>query len=90
MCWQERNITFENGIYFGYPLCCINEFIDDLSKGESPHRRNKLAGIKTDGAFHPCRKHTQDILDGKIKIEDLIDSRVCPYPFPYRHSHSIR
>jgi hypothetical protein len=87
--FNQTNVTFDLGLYFGYPMCCIKEFINDIRNGRAPSLRTKLAGLNCEGAFHPCTKHTNDILKGYVKIENLIDSRVCPYPFPYRHSISI-
>jgi hypothetical protein len=82
---ETRHLIFENGIFFGYPLCCIKEFIKDIEDGsEAPSKRvRNIKGI--DGTFCPCRKHTQEIEEGKITQEDLIDGRVCTYPFPMRH-----
>jgi hypothetical protein len=89
MPFETRHLIFENGIYFGYPLCCIKEFIKDIEEGGEPPVK-RVKNIKNiDGSFCPCRKHTQEIYEGKIKQEDLIDGRVCPHPFPIRNKNDI-
>lgn len=65
------------GIWFGYPVCCVDEFCGSFLKGE----RMTARSIDNSG-FIPCTHHSDQVKEGKIKIEDLIKDRLCPTPFP--------
>lgn len=62
------------GLWFGYPKCCITQFIGDDIPG-----RNRDVSY---GGFIPCDGCAQRIRDKEITIEDLIQNRVEPKPFP--------
>lgn len=67
------------GKHFGYPDCCINQFIETTGALGSSQERV----VAADGTgFLPCDKHAKQILDGKIKLEDLIKHRQAKSPFP--------
>jgi hypothetical protein len=83
---SQIQVIFETGIYFGYPECCINNFIDDRKKGIDTKSRN-FAGNYT--GFVPCKNHLDMIRNGKLKIEDLIQSRICKKPFPDHNDHNL-
>lgn len=74
------------GEYLGYPKCCIDEFINDNKDGRFAAHYRKQNGelpIEIQGVgFIPCRKHTKMIVEGKIKIQNLINNRKCPVAFP--------
>lgn len=72
------------GDYFGYPLCCVEEFIRFQKNGVilswklRPIEQQETAR----NGFIPCVKHAKEILEGKIRIEDLISiERKHPKPF---------
>ncbi len=75
---KNINLWRVNGKYFGYPKCCIDEFIEDKHQGHPTCTEDlhKCYG------FIPCEKHRQDILDGVIKLEELITNRVHKDKFP--------
>jgi hypothetical protein len=84
----------EYGEYYGYPSCCIKEFNDFLSQWlpeEDDAKRVQIKDAKklnfqvsNKTGFVPCDVHTQQILQHKISLEDLIQNRKCPGKFPKR------
>lgn len=72
MDWEQT------GKYYGYPKCCIDAFANNF---DSITDDQKIAGKGT--GFIPCPQHTEMILDGKIKLEDLIKNRAHKHPFPF-------
>ena len=75
----------KNGKYYGYPDCCIQSFIDPISKnGRLPNatERTKAQQHTAKYGFIPCEVHAQQIQDKKITIEQLIlPTRLHPKPF---------
>lgn len=70
-------IFYNNGHYYGYPYCCINEFIlKRLVLND-----NSLPVISEKG-FIPCETHAKQILDNLICVKDLIKDRKCEWEFP--------
>lgn len=60
------------GIYYGYPDCCIYEFIK-----RKPNRLNV-----SQCGFVLCHYHGREATQGRIKPEDLIYQRICKHKFP--------
>ena len=74
---ELATIFYNNGHYYGYPFCCINEFIlKRLVLND-----NRLPIISQNG-FVPCETHSKQILDNLISIKDLIKNRICEFEFP--------
>ncbi len=69
------------GIQYGYPICCIKEFMQDLYNTSNPYHTRNIPDNKT--GFIPCRKHTQEVLDGKITLASLIKDRQHNVPFTH-------
>lgn len=69
------------GKYFGYPSCCIDNVIDRASRGFVMTLNQKKVNKNT--GFVPCRKCSKKIVDGEIKIQDLIKNRICKSKFPH-------
>ncbi len=65
------------GMYYGYPSCCIEEFIMN-----NVYEKGCSLITAAYGGFVPCQKHTQMILNKKINIRDLIGKRSSQYEFP--------
>lgn len=69
-----------NGNYYGYPLCCIKAFIEQF-----PNKFANCTEIQQKAArngFVPCVKHAEQIVEGKLKVEELIlPTRKHPRPF---------
>lgn len=73
-----------NGLAFGYPRCCIAEFINFYMNYPADQRSDDQTQIgKLNYGFIPCKEHAKAIIDKKVKIEDLIVDRhpQCK-PFP--------
>ena len=70
--------TEEMGIYYGYPACCIKQYIDNKNNNTANFflLQNNTTG------FIPCDECTERINLGDVRIEDLIQNRICPFPFP--------
>ena len=72
-------ITIEDlGEWFGYPRCCIDYFL--ISAGAMLNDEGAEAGMNT--GFIPCPNCAKKVLDGKIKLGDLIKNRKAPDAFP--------
>lgn len=74
------------GVYFGYPDCCIEEFVafqDDLGRKQSIQMDPK---VHQHTGFIPCVKHCRQIKTGRLELEDLITNRVCRSRFPNQGS----
>ena len=66
----------QSGLNYGYPLCCILEFMETVGLySEKKDRVSKRKG------FLPCLKHVAEIEQGKIRLEDLIRNRKVVSPF---------
>lgn len=75
----------EMGIYFGYPACCIFNF---LKRYDAIHTGKDITTIEqsrvSGSGFVPCQEHAQQILKKQITIHELISqNRKCKKPFPY-------
>mgnify|MGYP006282196489 CR=1 FL=1 len=72
---------YQTGDYYGYPRCCQDGFYEFLACKNKRSSDQRKAGNGT--GFIPCVKHTEEILTGKLKLEDLIlPTRQHPKPFP--------
>lgn len=62
------------GLYFGYPKCCILDYYDNYSFETNKINCDKICK-KASGrtGFIPCYLHAKDIIDKKIKIDNLIN-----------------
>jgi hypothetical protein len=72
-----------HGHFYGYPPCCIDFFQQALAKKlkfkDFPLTQQQAAAH----GFVPCEHHAEQILLGKIKIQDIIlSTRRCQKPFP--------
>jgi hypothetical protein len=69
----------EYGIAFGYPDCCINEFISDSARmtktGIDPRNRKQIKIAREKYGFVPCKHHTMLISQGKCTAEELVTNR---------------
>lgn len=81
---KERALRYiENGMYFGYPNCCIQHFLNIFSeKGE---RRNGDVSEYT--GFIPCDTHAEQIRKGEATLSSILEDRLCPMEFPFDDEH---
>jgi hypothetical protein len=66
------------GKFFGYPECCTKYFLDTRSR----HSREEIVNKNSKNGFVVCPDHARQIEEGKTKIKDLIQNRICKTPFP--------
>jgi hypothetical protein len=66
----------EYGIIFGYPECCIEEYIRDtdvLEKtGKDPRNKVQIKIAKEKHGFVPCKKHAKMIRKNLTTAENLV------------------
>lgn len=84
--------SIESGRKYGYPECCIDEFIrqyPSLIKNKKPSNldvlRYKMGLVNGEfKGFIPCLKHATQILKKEIELNSLIDleKRIEKTPFP--------
>jgi hypothetical protein len=79
-----------NGLYYGYPQCCIDNFIETYQKIKPRTDAQEQVHLCT--GFIPCHQHALKILAGKTTLEDIIlPSRKEPKPFKvYREKPRLR
>ena len=82
---------YQKGKFYGYPTCCIDNFMTNLMPVSRERNIKYKQNIKVSNhtGFIPCNEHTQQILDKKIVLADLIGSRICYTPFPNDTGASI-
>ena len=72
------------GQFYGYPICCIEEFIEQkhMVRDQSQLLKDlENAGIYNSG-FVPCEYHLRMLIAGTVSIQQLIRDRICDIPFP--------
>jgi hypothetical protein len=79
LCDGNDNERIEMGKIFGYPDCCINEFIRDgkIMKRKKKDVRNdaQIAVAIETGGFVPCKMHAEMIVSGRITVDELVVER---------------
>jgi hypothetical protein len=70
--WFE--LEEKNGIRFGYPRCCIDEYLQK-HKTFQKFTKHQYAASNNSG-FLPCESHSEQIIQNKIIITDLISTRI--------------
>lgn len=96
MCLQKKQVTHpihtahwgQCGRYYGYPACCIQDFIrrnqcNNQMPRMEPTRCQSLAGKQS--GFIPCIPCAWKVLSKQCSLEDLISTtRLEPSRFPSR------
>ena len=80
-----------NGLYFGYPSCCIKSFIEGLSLLYSSNRFTYSQSLFMDGSgFIPCHGCSVKMIKKDLIKKDLIKNRIhieeYPNDFSYMNS----
>lgn len=68
----------EMGLYFGYPRCCVEEFVTKVEEGLLPG-----SGASYPGGFIPCAKCAGVLSANGKDNSSLITNRVAPTKFPH-------
>jgi hypothetical protein len=77
MDYQIINKWVVMGVYYGYPVCCIENF---YYKGGTLNKDQKKVHYNT--GFIPCPECACKILKGGITLHELIKDRFCSIKFP--------
>lgn len=78
------NTWIDFGKHFGYPNCCINDFVKRNNIDYNfipPSRTQKRIGNKS--GFIPCSYCAWKVMTKQCKLEDLIRHRKEKISFPY-------
>lgn len=78
---ELRRRKFESmGSFYGYPECCINDFVKRFKEGD--HASLLQLKVSEYTGFIPCPAHAKEIKNGTITLEGLITNRKCKHNFP--------
>jgi|688.fasta_scaffold769583_2 hypothetical protein len=81
LCEKMRETWTKHGKTFGYPECCIKDFITrNKVCFNSPSRVQTRVGDGT--RFIPCSYCSWKVMSRQCKLEDLIKDRKNIRPFP--------
>lgn len=73
---SRKKIWVENGLFFGYPKCCIIDFCErDFNMTIEQEQVHQNTG------FVPCPKCSKKIISGQETLKSLIKNRFCKKPF---------
>lgn len=78
---EHEGTWIEQGLYYGYPDCCIMDFCKRASKVNEPTEAQGKASLGT--GFIPCPSCTELVNAGQLTLQDLIKDRVCEAAFPF-------
>lgn len=78
---RSYNIMYKMGTHYGYPKCCINDFVLRTHNEQKFDSIQELAGSYT--GYVPCVNCSEKIVSNKLAIEKLIKDRKCNTKFPY-------
>jgi hypothetical protein len=76
------------GKFYGYPDCCIKEFLVNASQMLPPEGVRKQAAHR---GFVPCENHSRELLQLKVSYSGLLKNRICPMPLdntPWEESYA--
>ncbi len=79
LCEATDDEVRDIGRIFGYPECCIEEFISDNEtisiKNEDVRNEAQITIARDTGGFVPCKMHAKMIFLGEITPEELVVER---------------
>mgnify|MGYP003351927713 CR=1 FL=1 len=82
----DKNFEAANGKFYGYPDCCIEEYLSRQANGISwqllEEKFPKAFALLGRKGFIPCEKHLTLIEAGNIIPQELISGRIDPSPYP--------
>ena len=71
---------YKLGSYYGYPKCCINDFVMRKHNNKESKPIQEFAGICT--GYVPCLQCSEKIISKKLSLTELIKNRKCKKVFP--------
>lgn len=76
LCEATADEMAEYGKIFGYPECCISEYVKDTiymnKTGIDVRNEAQIKIARETHGFVPCKKHAKLIKKGKVSLEDLV------------------
>ena len=69
------------GLYFGYPQCCVDEFIAGIEKGFAA--RSSIVKENSSCGFVPCKPHAKLLDTKKTTLGAVIKDRICERPLQH-------
>jgi len=73
----------QKGIFYGYPKCCIDSFIQvKINKRTRTQRLVQRTSVFAGTGYIPCHECSVKILNNEETIESLITNRLCRNKFP--------
>ena len=81
----------QSGEYYGYPECCIQDFLNRATALDYHYPTDKNASVEISPeqdsvhknyGFIPCHECAKKIIWESTTLEGLIKDRKCPNPFP--------
>jgi hypothetical protein len=78
---KSYRLIYKTGSYYGYPKCCINDFVIRLHNNQQCESIQELAGRYT--GFIPCIKCSEQIFKKKLEPHEIIKNRSCKTEFPF-------
>lgn len=77
---KTYNIMYKMGRYYGYPNCCINDFVLRTQNDQKYEPIQELAGQYS--GYVPCINCSKKIVKNDLSIETFIKHRKCKTSFP--------
>ena len=84
---NQQDYHTKLGQWFGYPACCIAQWVQEVMN-VSPSMRSNLRARMSAGkasGFMPCDECANALNEHRITLNALISGRVCETPFPQAH-----
>ena len=79
MLIAHRKKLIENGKKYGYPDCCIKQFVNMAITNNCPSRIQ--IKISNNSGYIPCSYCCWKVLSKQINLNDLICNRIYEKPF---------
>src|SRR5277367_1518107 len=86
------NLTFDQykamcGIYYGFPECCIRDY---LGRKVGAIISEERINLSAPSGFFPCEKHARILIETGQPINSIIINRQAEYEFPLTVPSDIR
>jgi hypothetical protein len=82
---RHYEIAYKCGKYYGYPNCCINDFVIRVHNNQKVKPIQEFTGQYT--GFVPCINCSKKIIKEKLSPHDIIKNRKCKSKFPFYDDH---
>jgi hypothetical protein len=79
---KAYNIKYKMGLIYGYPKCCVNDYVIRMVNDQAPEAEEIQAYAGQYGGYVPCMKCTNKIIREKIPLEKIIKNRIYKKYYP--------